>query len=150
MRLRRLPRPAATLVECAIIYPITFLILIGLLVGSMGMFRYQEMASLSREAARYASVHGTDYARDTGTTAPTPEQIYQAVVVPQAVNLDLERLSYSITYDQSNAPTSVKVASGNVQPYTNKVKVTLTYQWIPEAFLGGITLTSTAELPMSH
>jgi hypothetical protein len=150
MRLRRLPRPAATLVECAIIYPVTFLLLIGLLVGAMGMFRYQEMASLSREAARYASVHGTDYAKDTGTTAPTPDQIYQAVVVPQAVNLDLARLSYSITYDQSNAPTSVKIANGDVLPYTNKVKVTLTYQWIPEAFLGGITLSSTAEMPMSH
>jgi hypothetical protein len=150
MRLRRQPRPAATLVECAIIYPVTFLILIGLLVGAMGMFRYQEMASLSREAARYASVHGTEYARDTGTTAPTPEQIYQEVVVKRAVGLDLERLSYSITYDRSNSPTSVKVENGDVYPYVNRVKVTLTYQWIPEAFLGGITLTSTAEIPMSH
>jgi len=156
MRLRRLPRPAATLVECAIIYPLTFLLLIGLLVGAMGIFRYQEMASLSREAARYASVHGTDYAKDTGTTAPTPEQIYQEVVVKRAVSLDLKRLSYSIDYydkdgaPSSNSPTSIKVENNIVQSYTNKVKVTLTYQWIPEAFLGGITLTSTAEMPMSH
>jgi hypothetical protein len=32
----------------------------------------------------------------------------------------------------------------------NTVTVTLTYQWIPEAFFGGITLRSTSVLPMSY
>jgi hypothetical protein len=51
-------RQAATVVECAIIYPVLFLFLIGLAVGGAGIFRYQEVSSLAREAARYASTHG--------------------------------------------------------------------------------------------
>jgi len=65
MRIHRNGRRAATAVEASIIYPITFFLLLGLIVGGMGMFRYQQMASLARETARYASVHGTDYAKAT-------------------------------------------------------------------------------------
>ena len=32
----------------------------------------------------------------------------------------------------------------------NTVSVTVTYQWVPEAFLGGMTLSSTSECPMSY
>jgi len=150
MRLRSNARRAATTVECAFVYPLTFFFVVGLLVGSMGIFRYQEMASLSREAARYASVHGTQYAKVAGVTAPTPAEIYTAVVVDKAVALDLSRLNYSITYDTNNAPSHIVIATGDVTPHTNKVRVTLSYQWIPEAFLGGITLSSTSEMTMSY
>jgi len=156
MRLRYNPRRAATVVECAFVYPITFLFVVGLLVGSMGMFRYQQIASLSREASRYASVHGTLYAKDANVTAPTPADIYAAAVVDKAVALDLSQLSPSITYEDghgnitSNAPSRIDIVSGNVTPYANTVKVTLTYKWVPEAFLGGITLTSTSETTMSY
>ena len=59
MRVHRHPRRAATLVEAAVVYPVTFLLLIGLVVGAMGMLRYQEMATLSRDAARYALVRNS-------------------------------------------------------------------------------------------
>jgi len=29
------------------------------MIGGMGIFRYQELATLAREGARYAVVHGT-------------------------------------------------------------------------------------------
>jgi Flp pilus assembly protein TadG len=150
MRLRANLRGGATTVECAFVYPVTFLFVIGLMVGAMGMFRYQEMATLSREAARYASVHGTEYARTAKTTAPTPDEIYAATVTKMAVGLDLSKLSYSITYDTSNAPYRIDSAKADVSPYFNTVKVTLTYKWIPEAFLGSINLTSTSEMTMSY
>jgi len=50
-------RRGAPLVECAFIIPLTFLLVAGLVVCAMGVFRYQQMAHLAREAARYAAVH---------------------------------------------------------------------------------------------
>jgi hypothetical protein len=51
-------RAAVTAVECAIVLPVTFFLLFALVVGGMGVFRYQEVATLAREGARYASTHG--------------------------------------------------------------------------------------------
>ena len=150
MHLHRQARPAATLVECALVYPLTFLLALGLIVGGVGIFRYQEMSSLSREAARYASVHGTSYAKDARATAPAPADIYNAAVVPKTVSLDLNQLSYEITYNTNNSPSHTVIVNNNVVLVGNTVKVKLTYQWIPEAFLGGITLSSTSEMPMSY
>jgi Flp pilus assembly protein TadG len=138
------------MVEAAFIYPIAFLLLIGLIVGSVGMFRYQQMASLAREIARYASVHGTHYAQDAGVTAPAPADIYNTVVGNEAVALDLSQLTYSITYNTTNDPYHVNSVNGDIIPVTNTVRVTLTYYWVPEAYLGGISLTSTSEMPMSY
>ena len=53
-------------VECAVIYPVTFFFILSIIYGAMGVFRYQEMAGLSREAARYGSVHGAQYRKDAG------------------------------------------------------------------------------------
>jgi hypothetical protein len=150
MRLHRQPRLAASIVECAVVYPVTFLLTLGMIIGGLGIFRYQELSTLAREAARYASVHGTLYAQDAGTTPPTPDDIYNAVVVPKAVGLDLSQMSYQFTYNTSNSPTHTIIVNKDVVAVTNTVNVTLTYQWIPEAFLGGITLSSTSEMPMSY
>jgi Flp pilus assembly protein TadG len=150
MRLTPRQRAGASVVEFAFVCPVTFLLVFGLIVGAMGVFRYQEVATLSRETARYASVHGTKYAADAGTPAPTPADIYNSVIAVKAVGLDLNRLTYSITYDTSNEPNHVRIVNGDVLPVTNIVTVTLTYQWIPEAFLGGVNLRSTSVMPMSY
>ena len=151
MRQARQRRPGATVVECALVYPVFLLLVLGLLVGAAGIFRYSQLASLTREAARYASVHGGQYAQEMKVAAPTPADIYNNVVLPMAVGFDTSQLNYSITYDTSNYPThTILDADNNVIPIQNTVTVTLTYQWVPEAFLGGITLTSTSVMPMSY
>ena len=151
--MRRAPqrRSGATVVECAVVYPVVFLLVLGLLIGAAGIFRYSQLASLAREAARYASVHGGQYAQEMKVTAPTPDQIYNNVVLPMAAAIDTSQLSYSITYNTSNWPYHTTLdASNNVIPIQNTVTVTLTYQWLPEAFLGGVTLSSTSVMPMSY
>jgi Flp pilus assembly protein TadG len=151
MRLPRQKRAGTTAVECAFIYPAVLLLVLGLMIGGMGIFRYQELATLAREGARYASVHGTRYAADAGVAAPAPADIYKNSIVNRAVALDTTQLTYSITYNTSNQPFHVKIdSSGNILPVQNTVTVTLTYRWIPEAFLGGITLSSTSVMPMSY
>jgi Flp pilus assembly protein TadG len=150
MLLKPRRRMGTTAVECAVVYPSVFIFTLGLVIGAAGVFRYQELASLARRAARYAAVHGTQYAKENNTTAPTPDQIYNSVVVPNLVGLDSSKLSYSITYNTSNQPTHTTTVNANVVAVTNTVTVTLTYQWFPEAFLGGITLSSTSTMPMSY
>ena len=139
------------MVECALVYPVFLLLVLGLLVGAAGIFRYSQLASLTREAARYASVHGGQYAQEMKVTAPTPADIYNNVVLPRAEGFDTSQLNYSITYNTSNMPYHTTLDSNkNVIPIQNTVTVTLTYQWLPEAFLGGVTLSSTSVMPMSY
>ena len=150
MLLQRKPRSGVTVVECAVVYPAVFLFILGLVVGAAGIFRYQELASLARRAARYAAVHGKQYAKDTGNTAATPADIYNAVIAPNAVALTPAHLSYSISYNKSNSPTNTKIVNNAIVVTGNTVSVTVNYQWFPEAFLGGIKLSSTSVMPMAY
>jgi Flp pilus assembly protein TadG len=130
-------RSAATMLECAFVYPILFLFVIGLMVGGLGIFRYQEVAWLAREGARYASVHGAKYQQVTGKPAATPADVYQSAILPKMVSLDPSQLSYQVTWSPNNQPGST-------------VTVTITYNWSPEAFFKTTTLTSTSVMPMSY
>jgi hypothetical protein len=151
MRARSPKRPATTVVESAFIYPVVVLLLLGLIIGAMGMFRYQQVASLAREAARWASVRGGKYAKENGIPAATQADIYNNVVAPGSVSMDLSQLSCTVTWPNGNYPYHTNIdPNNNPVQVQNTVQVTLTYQWIPEAFLGGITLSSTSIMPMSY
>ena len=153
---RTLRRRAATVVECAVIYPLTFLLMLGLIIGGLGVFRYQEISSVAREGARWASVHGYQCVQEANPTVGYPtlttaNDVYTNAIKPQAdaANLDPPSLTYSVSWaDASQAPTYYDITN-NVWR-TNTVTVKVTYQWIPEAYLGGITLTSTSVMPMTY
>jgi Flp pilus assembly protein TadG len=138
------------MVEFAIVGSATVLILFGLLIGGLGVFRYQQVARLARDGSRWASVHGTQYAQDTKNPAATPQDVYNQVIAPEATTLDLAQLTYSVTWNQSNSPYYMGVVNGQQAKIANTVTVTVTYNWMPEAFLGGITLTSTSVSVMSY
>jgi Flp pilus assembly protein TadG len=150
MRLHRPSRPAATTVEFAVVGPLTLMLLMGLLVGGMGVFRYQQVAFLSREASRWAAVHGAQYAQETGQPAATADDVYQKAVLPRATAIDPSRLGGSVTWNSSNAQYRTITVNGVDKKVANTVSVTVSYQWIPEYFWGGITLTSTSVAPMSY
>lgn len=137
MLLRKNRRPATTVVECALVFPVFFLLLIGLMVGSLGVFRYQELAALARESARWASVRGYQYEQTTKNPAATPEDIYDNVIKPKAKLVHADDIQYAVTWSPDNRQGSL-------------VTVTLTYEWIPEAYFGGVKLTSTSTLYMSY
>jgi hypothetical protein len=172
-RPQRWHRLAATLVESAFVLPITFLLILGLVVGGMGVFRYQEMAHLARLTARFAATHGGQYAQDNASaiqagTLPTVNKNYltQDVAAANAAGLDPSKLSVSVTitthsgtYDwddttdtNNRAPySSYTDSNNNTVNVINLVNVTVSYQWLPEWFLvGPITLTSTSVVPMSY
>ena len=142
-------RRGATLVESAFVLSILFFLLLSVVVGGYGVLRYQQLAMLAREGARYASVHGGQYAQETGNAAASPSDIYRVAILPYAVNLDTSKLSYTVSWDTDNMP--YHMTADYEKPVANTVTVTVRYVWVPEAYLvGPITLTSTSTMTMSY
>jgi Flp pilus assembly protein TadG len=164
-RVRR--RRGAAMVEFAVIAPVVLLLILGQIIGGLGIFRYQELAHLARDCARYASTHGGNYQRDplcrqTGVPAVASSSDLSSLLAREAVSIDPSQITVNVswkappgvtpanmpTYDDTTIDPSRPPGQSVIQ---NSVIVTLTYQWFPEACLvGPITLTSTSEMPMSY
>jgi Flp pilus assembly protein TadG len=154
--------------EFAVICPVALFLVFGMIVGGLGIFRYQEVAHLAREAARYASTHGGKYQQEgiaQQTSVPSISTVNDpnltSYVAGQAVLLDASQLTVNVdwtapsSYTPRNMPTYMDTNPNLVPPgqsvIYNKVVVTVTYQWFPEAWLiGPINLTCTSEMPMSY
>jgi hypothetical protein len=134
------------------------MLIIGVCIMGLGVFRYQQVATLAREGARYASVHGYQYAQDTGKSAATAADVFNNAIVPMAVGLNTSNayLTYSVTWTKTTPsgppPTYYNPNSTPPgEPIDNYVTVTVTYKWVPEAYVAGpINLTSTSVMPMSY
>jgi Flp pilus assembly protein TadG len=125
-RRTKLLRGGTVAVEAAVVMPILLIFILGLTVGGLGIYRYQEISLLAREGSRWASVHGSTYQSDAGNANPvTAAQVYSNAMQPFAVALDTSKLSYTVTY------------SPNMNPPSSTVTVTVTYQWFPEVYLIG-------------
>lgn len=145
--------------EAAIVLPVMVLLLLMLVVGGMGVFRYQQVACLAREAARYASVRGTQYEQVTDKTSPTQDEIVRNAVIPVAVGMNTSNIHVQIEWIDGITGNAVAWDSAKKTPrsltntsiaVTNKVRVRVNYVWSPGVILpGSITLTSTSEMPMS-
>lgn len=155
----RSQRRAAVTVEAAVVYPLLFLLLFGLIVGGVCVFRYQQVALLAREAARYTSVRGTSCQKETNQPPPTAAQIAQQVVLPMSAGMEPDRVTVQVQWvspasntvvdwDSSRkSPTSLD-KQGN--PVANRVRVTVTYVWDAGIlFPAPLTLQSVCEIPMS-
>jgi Flp pilus assembly protein TadG len=132
------------MVEFAIVSSVTFLILIGLLVFSLRIFAYQQVARVARDATRWASVHGTGYAQMTGNAAATAQAVYTNAIVPNATGLNLSNLTYSVTWNTSNSPYHTTTVSGVTVNVANTVTVTINYTCISIAQFPALTVSSTS------
>jgi Flp pilus assembly protein TadG len=142
-------RRGSVVTESIVVVPVLLALILGTLVGGYGVFRYQQIALLAREGARYASVHGGQYQLETGNAAATPQDVYNNAILPYAVNLDLSQLSCTVTWNSNNMPSSVN--SDYEKPTGNTVTVTVNYKWFPEAYvIGPIVLSSTSTMPMAY
>ena len=154
------------MLEFAAVAPVVFLLILGLIVGGLGVFRYQEVSHLAREATRYASTHGGQYSRDgmlakTGVPAVLTDSDIQTYVATKSVGLDPSKLTVTLSYSAPNTvvprnvPTYLDTNPSLIPPsqtvFQNYVTVTVTYQWMPEVLLvGPINLTSTSTIAMSY
>jgi len=134
---RRKPRRAVTLIELALVAPALIILVLGLVISSFGVFRYQEMAWLAREGARYASLHGAQYQSTTGLPAATADDVFTSAIKPRMAGLDPNQFTYTVTWNPDNQQGST-------------VTVTVRYKWIPEALFTGVTLSSTSTMTVVY
>ena len=131
-------RRGATLVEAAIIYPIAVLLTVGLMIFGMGVSRYNQVAGLAREGARWASVHGAQYASDHPSgISVSGTSIKDYLVTNKMAAMDSDALTVTAAWSPSNAKGG-------------EVTVTVSYNWIPEAYWGSITFTSTSKAIVTY
>ena len=155
MLLRRQRRTGSALVETAIVYPVLFLIILGIILVGIAVFRYQQVGHAAREGARYACVHGAKYAEETGNAAATPDDVYNNAILPQVAGMQTANISYSVTWNQSNKQTYSYVYTDpttgqtTVKARANTVSVTVTYSWDTGLF-GPIPVSSTTVMNMSY
>lgn len=143
----RMRRRGATVVEFAIAAPVAIFLILAVMVGAMGVFRYQQVAALAREGSRWASVHGYQYQKETGLPAATPDDIFNEGVLPRSTALIPEYLSCQVTWDVSNIP--LQVHEDVEHPVGNTVTVTVSYEWFPDLYLVGpfhLTSSSTSQM----
>jgi len=159
MRVRRTPNPprrGVQAVEAAIVLPVVMMLILGTFSTAMGVYYYQLVATLAREGARYASVHGSQYA--TYGPPVLPSDIYINAIKPMAVGLNLSNLTYQVQWGTAVSGSWVWTAwvSSSTSLTTsptglyNGVQVTVTYKWTPDLYITGpLNLTSTSVMPMS-
>src|SRR5258707_15819561 len=98
MKIQKQRRRGAAVIESAIVLPIAITIVVAIIVGAFSIFVYQETASLAREGARWAAVHGTNYAQDTGQPAATRADVYNNAIAPRMVSMDPNNTTYDVLW----------------------------------------------------
>jgi Flp pilus assembly protein TadG len=146
--------------ESAFVIPLMIFMLLGMVIGGMGVFRFQQVACQAREAARFASVHGGDFQLFTNAVSPTEKEIFQQAVEPMGAGMAVESLTLQIQWlDQStgkayawdSASKDVLSITALGEYVTNTVRVTVSYQWMPGFLgIGPLSLQSTSEIPMAY
>ncbi len=165
-------RKGAHALECAIVLPSVFFFILGLVIGGMGISRYQQTAYLAREAARYASTHAGQYQSEnaaaiTAGTLPNVNESYVItnIVQANAVAMNPAYLTTTVSFNMSSGsydwddtahnnnrwPSCPVTVNNTTYSATNTVSVTVTYQWFPEVYLvGPLNLSSTSVMPVSY
>ena len=163
---RKKARPGTVLAEAAFIYPVLFLLVLAIILLGLSVFRYQQVAHISREASRWASVHGEQYAKDPLNSDPskraaTPQDVYDKAITPFAAGMQTDGITYSITWNTDangnpdKRPTRtvqvVDPATGLTKPVavSNTVTVTVTYTWNTGLF-GTLPVSSTSVNTISY
>lgn len=159
------PRRGAAAVEFAFVAPVVLLIILGQIYGGMCVFRYQEVAHLAREGARYASTHGATYVREgtvgqTGEPAVDCSEDLRNYLAARTVLLSPDSLEVQVSWTApgtvvpANQPTYLDPDPNQVPPGQRViqnyviVKVSYSYQvpWVRRT----LTLTSTSQMPMCY
>ena len=169
-------RAAALTLEAAFVLPATFALLFGILLGGVMVFKYQEVAHLAHETARYAAVHGSQYYRQNSAliqagTLPNVSNAYlttyaqgKAVTIPaNQLNVTVQVLALpgtattntggvAVPWDTNNSTYSSYTDKNNITYQVgNTVSVTVYTDWNPGVpLLGTVRLSSTSTMPMSY
>jgi Flp pilus assembly protein TadG len=163
------PRPrrrrGAAAIEFAFVAPVVLFIILAQIFGGMCVFRYQEVAHLAREGARYASTHGATYVTE-GTAGQTGEpdvdssEDLRTYLAARTVLLSPSSLQVDVSWTApgsvvpANQPTYLDPDPNQVPPgqrvIQNYVIVKVSYSLKVPGIPSALTLTSTSQMPMCY
>lgn len=113
-------RRGATIVEAAVVLILLFLLTSSLVGLALNVSRQQQLTYLAREGARWASVHGGQYASENSKSLITDTDVWTNAMLPRLAGMHAGDVTYSVTWTNANQmPTN----SGA----TNYVTVTVNY-----------------------
>src|SRR5688500_4916934 len=115
------------MVETAVILSVLFLVLFGIINGAIAVFRYQQCAHAAREGSRWAAVHNTEYATDTGNPACTAATVRTSAVLPQAIGMDPNAVGCDVVWTRDNRPFHTEIVNNQVVFRQNMIAVTVSY-----------------------
>jgi hypothetical protein len=141
-------RPAASLAEAGLVYPLVILLTFGVTVLSLSVYYYFQVAALAREGARYASVHGGQYHQETANAMATQATVLSTAISPKAAGFNAANLSNTLAWDDPGGMPTYLDTHGNV--LTNNVTVSVTYQWTPPLYFGQLTFTATSVMMVQY
>jgi hypothetical protein len=114
------------------------------IVVGYGFFIFNELASLAREGARWAVVHGANYVSDYNSShtptisATTSTDVYNRAILPHVAGIDTSQLT-----------CTTNTAPGSLSPGAT-VTVTISYTWTPQLYLPQMTLTGSSTMTMLY
>ncbi|HET7831275.1 MAG TPA: TadE/TadG family type IV pilus assembly protein [Candidatus Limnocylindrales bacterium] len=145
------------MVEFALVAPVFFLLLFGIIEGGRFIFYYQTLNNATREGARYAIVHGSNAKCITptsggpsgpmppGVTAPACHDATGARVIQRVKDAGFGVLGNGVTV----TPTWGATGNGRNSPVT--VSATYTYRTLlPLLPLPAITITAESSLVINN
>jgi Flp pilus assembly protein TadG len=133
----RRARRGGVILEFSLAFPIFIMLSLGTTVLGFGVSQFQLVATLAREGARWASVHGAEYQQTTGKQAASATDVYNQAILPRATGLLTSNLTYSVNWAPNNQPGGT-------------VTVAINYQWVPSAYLGTVNLASTSVMTVEY
>jgi Flp pilus assembly protein TadG len=144
----RSQRRGTVLAETAIVFSVVVALTVGMVVVGLGIFSYQQTSCMAREGARWLSVRGSQYNSDTSNTGTMSNLKSYLRGMGQ---VDQVAVWYGVPGNwtqwdgTSSIPITTTVGTGTEQTW---IKVKVTCNWT--AYLGNITMGSTAQVPMAN
>jgi Flp pilus assembly protein TadG len=129
-------RSGAAAVEAAIVLPVALLLIYGIMSGAVMVLVTDEVATVSREGARWASVRGYTYSRTTKRPAATADDI-RNFCLAQGVTLDPSKMTVNVYWTTSNM-------------MGNYVTVEVHYQWEGLAIFSSQEFVSRSTMLVSY
>ena len=138
MRLRKQQdrRSGSAVVEAAIVLPVALFLIYVIFSGALMVLVTDEVATASREGARFASVHGQQYSKTTVRPAATADDI-KNFVLAQGVTLDPSLMTVNVSWNASNR-------------MWNYVTVEVRYQWEGSGPFAGREFVSRSTMLVSY
>jgi Flp pilus assembly protein TadG len=141
-----------SIIECAFIFLILFMIIIGILDFSRALLAYHFVSEAARQGTRYAMVRGAD-CTPTGSGCPCSSSDVQTYLRNEIPGIDRTALTVNTTWptlDQPLYSDSCPPANAGTNKPGCPVKVQASYVFNFALPLPSVTMTSTSEVVITQ